>query len=199
MDKRLCRVRQGASWSKLHGGSIIRIVSMERIQVFESVVPSERTVVAVKVIDSSVRAMCPTYPGVMVLHIGEADFSTAVVGNSPESSFHLVVQSLSLFLSDDLQCLKDDTNARISAMSRLSRVAGGVWKVPQLPFAFTAPVLIRFKAAGYALLAELGAMDFTFTKITDKIHPDIRVCRKNTHLWGTKRPIIGLPDNLGSM
>lgn len=148
---------------------------------FESVVPSERTVVSAKVVDTSVRVMCPTYPGAMVLHIGEADFSTAVVGNSPESSFHLVIQTLSLFLLDDLQGLKDSTSTHISTMSRLSRAAGNVWKVLILLSNPTASILILYKAAGYALLAELGALDFTFTKWINKIHPDIRVSVQDFH------------------
>lgn len=96
---------------------------------FESVVPSERTVVAVKVVDSSVRALCPTYRGAMVLHIGETDFTTALVGNSPETSFRLSIQTLSLFLLDDLRNIAEDTTGRSSTMSRLSRAAGSVWKV----------------------------------------------------------------------
>ena len=73
-----------------------------RVQAFESVVPSERTKVAVTIIDSSLRLLQPSHPGALVAHIGEMDFSTTLVGNSAETSFHLEVPALSIFLVDDL-------------------------------------------------------------------------------------------------
>lgn len=98
-------------------------------QVFESVVPSERTVISVKLVDTSVRALCPTFPGATVLHFGEADFSTVLVGNSPETSLRFSVQNLFLFLLDDLNSATKESGGRVSTMSRLSRAAGSVWKV----------------------------------------------------------------------
>ena len=92
-------------------------------------VPSERTHIAVKLVDSSIRALCPTYPGAMVLHIGDIDFTTTLVGNSPELSLRLSVQALSVFLLDDLNSVLEGASERSSSMSRLTRIGGGVWKV----------------------------------------------------------------------
>ncbi|EKM55349.1 uncharacterized protein PHACADRAFT_208868 [Phanerochaete carnosa HHB-10118-sp] len=126
--------------------------------VFESVVPSERTHVSIKFIDTSVHALCPNFPGAMVLHLGETDCSTTMVGNLPQTSIRLGVQTLSLFLTDDLSSLTDDISGRLTVMSRLSRAAGGVWK-----------------SSGYALIAELSAFDLVFVKRTDVTPPDVKV------------------------
>lgn len=94
-------------------------------------VPSERTRISLKVIDSSVRALCPTYPGAIVLHLGEVDFSTVMVGNVPETSFHLLLQAVSLFLVDDVNTTEEASVGlnQVAAMSRISRAGGGLWKV----------------------------------------------------------------------
>lgn len=126
--------------------------------VFESVVPSERTHVSIKLVDTSIRALCPKFPGAMVLHAGEVDFSMTLVGNLPETSFRLGVQTLSLFLIDDLSSLNDDGSGRVAALSRLSRAAGGVWK-----------------SLGYAVIAELLAFDLAFVKRTDVTPPDVKI------------------------
>lgn len=99
-------------------------------QVFEAVVPSERTRVSLKVIDSSIRALCPTYPGALVLHLGELDFSTVMVGNVPELSLNVLLQTVSLFLVDDMNCTDPSTAAsQVATMGRISRSGGGLWKV----------------------------------------------------------------------
>ena len=91
--------------------------------------PSERTHVAVRVVDASIRALGPNHPGAMVLHLGEADYSTTLIGNLPETSFRLSVQALSLLLIDDLTSVTEVGSKRAPAMSRLSRTAAGIWKV----------------------------------------------------------------------
>ncbi|KAI0345175.1 hypothetical protein BDW22DRAFT_1370943 [Trametopsis cervina] len=128
--------------------------------VFESVVPSERTRLSIKVIDSSVRMLCPTYPGAMVLHVGELDFTSVMVGNLPETTFNLTLHSISLLLIDDLATVEGDsaTSTKTSTMSRVSRSSGGVWKL-----------------LGYALIAELSGLEVSFAKRDDVKPADIRV------------------------
>ncbi|GJE87153.1 autophagy-related protein 2 [Phanerochaete sordida] len=124
--------------------------------VFESVVPSERTHLSLKVVDTSVRALCPKFPGAMVLHLGETDFSTTMIGNSPETSFRLAIQTLSLFLIDDIGSLHEDSSGRV--LSRLSRTAGGIWK-----------------SLGYALITELSVFDLAFVNQTDVSPPAVKI------------------------
>lgn len=73
------------------------------LQVFESVVPSECTRLTVGVVDVSVHLRALGYPGAAVLHVGEAEFSTELVGNSSESAFKLRVSSSHFFLVDSIQ------------------------------------------------------------------------------------------------
>lgn len=44
----------------------------------------------------------PRDPGVLVIHVGDSDFSTDVVGDSPDSSFRLSVSALALLFIDDV-------------------------------------------------------------------------------------------------
>jgi autophagy-related protein 2 len=106
--------------------------------VFESVVPSERTRLSVKVVDSSVRALCPNYPGSLILHVGELDFSSVMVGSVPETNFSLDLQALSLLVIDDLSCSNETltSSSKATSMSRLSRSGGGIWKVLNHHFTF---------------------------------------------------------------
>lgn len=50
--------------------------------------------------NGSLRALAPTHPGALLLHIGELEFSTDIVGESPDFSFHLSIPSLSLLAID---------------------------------------------------------------------------------------------------
>ncbi|KAF8447739.1 hypothetical protein L210DRAFT_3527080 [Boletus edulis BED1] len=71
--------------------------------VFESVVPSECTRLTVGVVDVSVHLRTLGHPGGAVLHLGEAEFSTELVGDSSESAFKLWVSSSHLFLVDSIE------------------------------------------------------------------------------------------------
>ncbi|KAJ3557004.1 hypothetical protein NM688_g1710 [Phlebia brevispora] len=125
--------------------------------VFESVVPSERTRVSVKVLDSSVRVLAATNPGSLVLHIGELDFNTVLVGNLPEMSLHILAQTTSLFLIDDISTLDDESSSE-QAVRRVRNSRGGYWK-----------------ALGYALVMELDGFDFRFIKKFHVDPPDIQI------------------------
>jgi autophagy-related protein 2 len=142
-------------------------------QVFDSVVPSERTHIAVKLLDTSIRALGPKHPGGMVLHIGEADYVTIIIGNHPETSFHLSVQALSLLLIDDLETITEDASS-VHAISKLTRAAGGIWKACP-SYHSSHFFLTYFQAFGYALLAELSSFDLVFNKRTDVTPSDVKV------------------------
>lgn len=104
---------------------------------FESVIPSERTTVSVRILDGSIRLFAPNHLGALTAYIGELDFLTNVVGDSPEMSFQVVISELA-FLAIDA----DMTHAR----DNINSLKGvGYWK-----------------AAGYALLAEIADMDLQY-------------------------------------
>lgn len=65
---------------------------------------------AIKITDGSVRLVAPNYPGSMVAYIGELDFSTDIVGDSPETMINAGVPNFSLLFVDDIGILlaKDD-------------------------------------------------------------------------------------------
>ncbi|KAF9227681.1 hypothetical protein BS17DRAFT_774146 [Gyrodon lividus] len=122
--------------------------------VFESVVPSECTRLAVAVIDVSVHVTAPKYPGAAVLHLGEANFSTELVGNSPESAFRLGVSSLHFLLVDSIQDVMESAET-------LRGPAGhgvGFWK-----------------DSGYALVAEVAHWQLAFRADSSILPPSIGV------------------------
>jgi autophagy-related protein 2 len=73
-----------------------------RPQVFESVIPSERTRISLKIMNGSIRVLAPVHPGAILFHFGELDFSTDIVGDSQENSFCLHVTTASILFLDDL-------------------------------------------------------------------------------------------------
>lgn len=125
---------------------------------FESVVPSERTKVAVTIIDSSLRLLSPSHPGALVAHIGEMDFSTTLVGNSAETSFHLEVPALSIFLVDDLSAVSEHLDSTRKGQSHTTPIGIAYWK-----------------GAGYALLADIADLDLKFLQVDGGPLPNTRV------------------------
>lgn len=110
------------------------------LQAFESVVPSERTRVNVKILDTSIRLLAPSHPGAVVPYIGELDFSTVIEGNSPTSTINLSIPALALLLIDDISSSPEDSDA--SGRAHASTHGVGFWKVGVINFprdqAFTA-------------------------------------------------------------
>ncbi|TBU50794.1 hypothetical protein BD309DRAFT_907025 [Dichomitus squalens] len=122
---------------------------------FESVVPSERTRVNVKVHDTSIRVFAPTHKGALLPYIGELEFSTVIEGNSPNMSMNLGVPSFSLLCIDDLSSQDGDvTPARASSASH------GV------PF---------WKAEGYALITEISNLVLSFKRDASVTPADSRL------------------------
>ncbi|KIJ16946.1 hypothetical protein PAXINDRAFT_162541 [Paxillus involutus ATCC 200175] len=122
--------------------------------VFESVVPSECTRLAVAVVDVSVHVRAPEYSGAAVLHLGEANFSTELVGNSCESAFKLGVSSLHFLLIDSIQ------DAMESAETSRASVGHGVG---------------FWKSSGYALVAEVAHWQLAFRADSSIVPPNISV------------------------
>ncbi|KAH9854243.1 hypothetical protein C2E23DRAFT_754086 [Lenzites betulinus] len=118
---------------------------------FESVVPSERTRVNVKVVDTSIRLLAPSHPGAVVPYIGELDFSTVIEGNSPTSTMNLSIPALALLLVDDVSGSHDesDTPVRVD----LGKQGVGFWK-----------------SVGYALVVEVNNLVLSLKRI-DSVSP----------------------------
>lgn len=90
--------------------------------------PSERTRVSLKLVDTSLRLLAPSNPGSVITYIGETEFSTVVVGNAQETSFQLFVQNLSLLLIDNVSSAPVDEGDR--GIGKSSNVSGVTfWKV----------------------------------------------------------------------
>lgn len=111
------------------------------VQVFESVVPSECTRLTVGVVDVSIHARAPGYPGAMALHLGEAEFSTELVGNSPESTFGLSISSSHIFLVDSIE----DAIESIGTSRSFPGRGVDFWKVSFRPSADASPAECRFR------------------------------------------------------
>lgn len=52
--------------------------------------------------DGSIRVLASNHPGALVVHTGALDFSTSVVGDSPDSTIQLSVPELAILMIDDL-------------------------------------------------------------------------------------------------
>ncbi|KAI9064447.1 hypothetical protein FKP32DRAFT_1685733 [Trametes sanguinea] len=123
---------------------------------FESVVPSERTKVNLKILDTSIRLLAPSHPGAVVPYIGELDFSTVLEGNSSTTTINLSLPTFALLLIDDLSTSPEDSEEGTRTHSSASGVA--FWK-----------------SAGYALLAEVSDLILSFKKIDVVSPPDLRL------------------------
>jgi autophagy-related protein 2 len=72
------------------------------LQTFEAVVPTERTVISLKIGDGSVRLLAPSHKGSLVLAIGGMNFATDIVGNFPDTSFRVDVPAMSVMAIEDV-------------------------------------------------------------------------------------------------
>lgn len=81
----------------------------------------------VTVIEGSIRALAPSHPGSAVLYIGELNFITDIVGDSPELAFSLAIPAMALLLNDDISNEEGHDTTSISKGVAL-------WKVGSLLF-----------------------------------------------------------------
>ena len=77
------------------------------LQTFETVVPTERTKLSVRVTDGSVKTHASTHPGALVFYIGDLTVDTDLVGDAVSSLLHVLVPELSILLLDDLESRTD--------------------------------------------------------------------------------------------
>ncbi|KAF8559774.1 hypothetical protein OG21DRAFT_1503004 [Imleria badia] len=122
--------------------------------VFESVVPSECTRLTVGVVDVSIHLRALGYPGAAALHLGEAEFSTELVGNSSQSAFKLRVSSSHFFLVDSIQDTFESTGTTQSPLGH------------GIDF---------WKNSGYALIAEISHSELAFRADNIVVPPNISV------------------------
>ncbi|KAK0210826.1 hypothetical protein DFS33DRAFT_1458619 [Desarmillaria ectypa] len=109
---------------------------------FESVIPSERTRISLRISDGSINALAQKHPGSVVVHIGDLEFGTNLVGSSSDVSFRLSVPALALLAIDDTS---DVAEPNFTSGSR-----NGV---------------TYWRKIGYALLAEVASLDLHFAAI----------------------------------
>lgn len=85
---------------------------------FESVIPTDRTRIQVKILDGSIQAFAPNHPGAAVIYLQELEFSTDVIGDSRESSFRVNATGLALLAADDVS--SQETNLPSSLRGGIS-------------------------------------------------------------------------------
>ncbi|KAG6917968.1 hypothetical protein DXG01_017152 [Tephrocybe rancida] len=122
-------------------------------ETFESVVPSERTHISLKIYDGAIRAFAPTHPGSIVVHVDDMDFTTDVVGKSPDSSFRLSIPALALLAVDDI-------SNEVDVDTSTSRHGVTLWK-----------------ATGFALIAEVEDLSMAFLRSNDRPATSISIDR----------------------
>jgi autophagy-related protein 2 len=52
--------------------------------------------------NGSIRTFAPNHTGALVFYVDDLDFSTDIVGDCPDSSFHLFAPTLAVLLIDDI-------------------------------------------------------------------------------------------------
>ncbi|KAA1471103.1 hypothetical protein DENSPDRAFT_858705 [Dentipellis sp. KUC8613] len=123
---------------------------------FESVVPSERTRIAVKVNDGSVRLFAPTHAGALVLHIGDFHFSTEIAGSSSDLKLLISAPSLAVLVTDDNTGQRETDTPTINAHN--------------------ASPLSLWKSWNYALFAEVSQLGLAIHRTSEpETHSEITV------------------------
>lgn len=79
---------------------------------------------SVAVVDVSVQLEAPEYPGSAVLHLGEADFSTELIGNSPELGFKINISSLHFLIIDSIHGFSE-----VKPDQKRAGLGATLWKV----------------------------------------------------------------------
>ncbi|KAJ7063368.1 hypothetical protein C8F01DRAFT_1209678 [Mycena amicta] len=114
---------------------------------FESVVPTEKTHISLKILDSSLRVVALNHPGALVVHAGALSFSTSLVGGSADLSLQLSLSELAVLMVDDL--------LDIVAPSAYKYSGARLWN-----------------KSGYALLSEISHLDFKFDNKASSTPPE---------------------------
>ncbi|KAF8317481.1 hypothetical protein DL93DRAFT_2165719 [Clavulina sp. PMI_390] len=94
---------------------------------FETVVPSERTVLTLQLSDCSVQLRSPSHQGSVVFALNDVDFGIDIVGNSPKLEIRLRVPSAWILAIDTLDAMsepKASSRGRIKQASDYWRRSG---------------------------------------------------------------------------
>ncbi|KAL0946599.1 hypothetical protein HGRIS_012798 [Hohenbuehelia grisea] len=148
---------------------------------FESVIPSERTRITLKIMNGSVRALAPNNPGSIVLYLGDLGFSTVIEGSSADTTFKLDTTSTAILVVDDLS----SCTPNFESPSPLEGV-------------------LFWRKIGYALLTELDDLALNFSSSALLKPPDVQVVvngvRLRLHLCAdTLTAVIAFASDLGSV
>ncbi|KAF8077884.1 hypothetical protein FPV67DRAFT_1463315 [Lyophyllum atratum] len=145
---------------------------------FESVIPSERTRISLKISDGAVRAFAPNHPGGIVIQIDDLDFATDVVGESPDSSFRLSVPALALLAVDDVS--NEESRDTLSSHRGMA-----LWK-----------------SVGFALLAEVADLSMGFIHTAKPLTTSISIdrVRSQMHICADSlAAVIAFANDLGTV
>jgi len=91
------------------------------------VIPSEKTSIILRLQECSLRTYAPTHPGALLLHVGDLEFTTDIIGCAVENAFHILIPNLSLLTIDDVTCCED-----IGVAHQTAGVS--YWKVIRISF-----------------------------------------------------------------
>ena len=84
------------------------------MKAFESVVPSERTKLSVKITDGSLRAFAPSHLGALVVHLADFSFSTDLVGGAEELALVVNIHALNIMFTDNSSLSEDQVKSSTS-------------------------------------------------------------------------------------
>ncbi|KAK7054763.1 autophagy-related protein 2 [Paramarasmius palmivorus] len=115
---------------------------------FETVVPSERTKINLKIGNGSIKVTAPKHPGAFILHIGEVEFSTEISGSSTTNDLNFAVTSVAFLAIDDVA----DVNPSASSEG-----------------------LALWVKRGYALLTEIKGLQLGIHSNKDPATPDTKI------------------------
>ena len=114
-------------WSELEWTSDLLVFLKAPPGVFESVVPSERTKIAVKITETALQVTAPNQQSALVLSLSDASASTDLVSKSTETLADISIVAMSVLLID---------NSRETGEQRVSHLEGDVdiWRVGTISF-----------------------------------------------------------------
>lgn len=93
---------------------LIKTALTRLYQVFETVVPSERTTIELKLCDTAVRVTPPSKPCAFLLSLEDVTVKTGLSSHTPEIELFTAGDGLSILLIDDVQSGHFDTEAHVS-------------------------------------------------------------------------------------
>ncbi|KAG6876556.1 hypothetical protein C0993_002318 [Termitomyces sp. T159_Od127] len=145
---------------------------------FESVIPSERTRISLRILDGAIRMFAPKHPGSVVVHIDDLELATDVVGESPDSSIRLTVPASALLVVDDIS-----NDVAVNGLSPRRGIA--LWK-----------------AAGFALVAEIENVSMVVIHTTTHPATSISIDRSRMQLHiaaDSLNAVSAFVDDVGSV